>query len=237
MSAASSFVEIEEEVVRPLQVTHIIVEGDSEENYCNEILSFIREAGVPSSTWNIINARGGGYSNISNAIKKFTDDNPNIPFILWLDDDIVARDVYRNVKESQRNLLNSYKVLYSTHKFEDFLVMHYSQNVLADWDCKCRSFKKLVNDSEVDYVTYPFVRSDYMPVFCKFLSKLGVTYSKGSLPFDFSASTDKNRRESILHFKRLVAAQADKSIFCKCDFIPQIVSILQDAEISLTGLE
>lgn len=225
-------VSFEEEVAIRREVCHFIVEGKSEEVYCLSALEFVREAkeGQPTYTWNIINAGGAGYANLKKAIKDFHDTHKSEELHVWIDDDIKTRDEFSNTHIEERQVFNDADFIYTKHKFEDFFIMHQSRDILAEWGQNCEDFKQNIVNQPVNYVTYPFPRSVYMPKFNNFIQSHNIIYKKGKCVF-FRHTTRDEIEETKRTISRLRKAQADDSIFCKCDFIPYIISLFKDAGI------
>ena len=102
------------------KVCHYIVEGDSEENYISQLLQLVREYGEPQETWKVASAGGGTYARIQQALDKHNTAQDAPPVDIWMDDDIVMRDVYDDKHAEERRRLQQYSVLYNNTQVRGF---------------------------------------------------------------------------------------------------------------------
>ncbi len=193
-------------MTKTFKVYHIICEGSSEEAYLKELNKYLRSNGfeVYLKLYNLYGIAEYSkikkkYRNVRRCAKK-TD-----KILAWLDNDVFKRG--KLSKDELRRILGGfYNIKYNYENFEDFLVMHLSDEKVNCWQEICRKeshFSEPMNNKAV----------------AKFIHQIFSGYSKGSLPGEFQINAET--------LERLNINQEKSSVQSKSDFVEVIRKLLQ----------
>lgn len=188
----------------------LVCEGDSEFAYVQELNRFLAKRGS-SIVFLPRNAGGGGFRSLRRCCRTAKTRRDGRTFVL-ADRDIYSRNDNGNGTAYEQGKDRMPPFLFQTWNFEDFLMMHFSPELLAAW----RSEARRCGHSDT-----PLHRRDYMPLFCAFclqhndVLEFSAPYEKGDMPFELQPG----------HLERLVANNGT-SVFPHSDFAEFLGQIL-----------
>lgn len=172
----------------------VICEGKSEVTYLALLSRFIRDhltgadCGVPPLSFSgkppIHGAGGGSYKKVNKAFRDERQSNRHANFKIWVDADLYLREKSEAPDTfAKRSLVGKGYFAFSALVFEDFLAMHFDDDLYADWK---QTFAAKRHFQE------PLVEDDYLPVFQPFWQRAvgnpAAKYKKGDLPEDWISS-------------------------------------------------
>ena len=172
----------------------LICEGDSEFAYVQELNRLLTKRGVPV-VFLPHNAGGGGFGTVRRACRKLKTKRNGHTFVM-ADKDIYFRNDNGNETAYERGKHRVPPFLFQTWNFEDFLLMHFSGELLAAWRAET---------ARSGHHAQPLHRCEYMPVFTAFCARneaqLNFTapYEKGDMPFDLQAGHLESLFADFLH--------------------------------------
>lgn len=173
----------------------VLCEGESEFNYItnlNRILCF--RSNPYTKLFKAVLIGSGKFVTVKHeydkALKNNKKEKDNI--LIWIDYDIYKRNENDN-NTLYKNKLGIPDFLFSYMNFEDFLILHLSENVVDEWYKKCKEH----------FLNNPKSSKEYLPLFKKYFSD----YKKGELPIQL----DKNTLENM--FKNLHSCSNYKNDF------------------------
>lgn len=187
----------------------LLCEGASEVAYIQELNRYLREnecdfVFIPKQVGS------GFYTDVYKKFKEENKANPKTPKKIILDDDIYVR----NADKCERNNSAKYaespiksEMLFNTHNFEDFLMLHCDDETLNRWVATC---------VEHNHVNVPMHSEEYEPLVNDFFPG----YAKGAFPF--SAITQGMLDNLFRH-------NEDLSIFIKSDFASYLKELLNNS--------
>lgn len=193
----------------------LICEGDSEFAYVQELNRLLAKCGVPI-VFLPHNAGGGGFGNVRQACRKLKTKRDGRTFVV-ADKDIYFRNDKGNGTAYERGKHLVPPFLFQTWNFEDFLLMHFSSELLAAW---------MADATRCGHGARPLPRCDYMPSFSEFCAKnnrvlnFSTPYEKGDMPFDLHAG----------HLECLFVNN-ETSAFPHSDFADFLRRVLPDREL------
>lgn len=172
-----------------MQRIFILCEGRSEENYIKLLnLTLQKEYAILDLTLIPYSFNGGlTYSDfttrIKNKIKEIKRDGvtPRDKLYLWIDKDVFLRK-YPNKQEIFKAEISNNKLsiilVYNYMNFEDFLILHYSEQIILNLQKKLEKKKHFLK---------PLIAKDYEPIYETIIQD----YIKGRLPNSFKLNLDK----------------------------------------------
>ena len=195
---------------KKVKIYHIVCEGSSEVAYLNELNKYIREAALKivlvSHNLNGISS----YNKIRNdylKVRKHVKNKKNTDDIfIWLDNDVFKREKLSKNK-LQQILMGFSGIKYNYENFEDFLVMHLSDEKIREWRKICigqNHFNIPMNGEVVE----------------KLIKSIIPDYLKGSLPKEIQS----NLGESLI---RLYENQKNSTVEFRSDFADVIKQLLK----------
>jgi hypothetical protein len=157
----------------------IICEGKSEDAYIQELNKYFREKNIISSISLVSKPVGGGhYAAVVRKYKEeFKKNKSRFRIWIWVDRDIYERNEQKNCDKYSKRPKNIPDFCFNIFNFEDFFILHYPKD-------KVSNYRKLCEDK--DHFKNPLHSEDYMPL----IKKVIEGYKKGSLPNDFTISTE-----------------------------------------------
>lgn len=188
----------------------VICEGDSEFAYVQELNRFLNERGSPI-VFMARNAGGGGFKNLRQVCRTLKTRKNGRTYII-ADKDIYQRDDNGNGTAYEKEKDRMPPFLFQTWDFEDFLLMHFPQEIVSAWREDAARNGHLMN---------PLHGNEYLPVFDAFCMKNKAAlnflfpYEKGDMPFALTSS----------HVEQLLANNVIGS-FPHSDFAGLILRIL-----------
>ena len=174
----------------------LICEGDSEFAYVQELNRFLNEQGLPI-VFVAHNAGGGGFKNLRQVCRTLKTRKNGRTFIM-ADKDIYHRDDNGNGTAYEREKSHMPPFLFQYWNFEDFLLMHYPEDVLVSWREEAARCGHSVN---------PLHSKEFLPMFTAFCDSNSATlgfvfpFEKGDMPFALTQA----------HIQRLFANNTDGS--------------------------
>lgn len=196
----------------------IVVEGSSEFNYIQKLNIFLRdnEFGFTFATYNlkgVFPSKKDTEKNSYKRIRIFLKDEviPNYEnkdrLLIWLDDDVFKRGQLDKSKlESDLTKFNTKTrkivFLYNYENFEDFLIMHLSEDKFNKWHQICAANNHFNN---------PMIADEYED---KIRKNIITNYKKAIIPDEIEIN-----KETILNLKN---RQSNNNCQIKSDFIKHI---------------
>ncbi len=180
----------------------VVNEGASEKAYLQALRSFLankmplsdnlcpRLNLIPRVTNNGVG--GGAFTLVRRKYQECRRMDRSIPIVIWVDADIYMRGGTYQEKhnaESYAARTDLPDFHFSVMNFEDFLALHFDDDVFGEWHEKMGAAK---------HFQTPLIAKNYMPLFMptwtRQMEKMGITgrssrYAKGGLPNDFISRT------------------------------------------------
>ena len=156
----------------------LICEGDSGFAYVQELNRFLNEQGLPI-VFVAHNAGGGGFKNLRQVCRTLKTRKNDRTFIM-ADKDIYHRDDNGSETAYEREKSHMPPFLFQYWNFEDFLLMHYPEEILGSWR---------ETAARCGHTVDPLHSKDSLPVFTAFCNANSVAlgfmfpYEKGDMPF------------------------------------------------------
>ena len=174
----------------------ILCEGPSEVAYVSELSGFLDDIDAPI---NFIpkNIGTGHFVAAVKEYKKNKKSNPKGTISIWVDKDTYIRNDENdreNYKKKNKAIPN---FLFTRFNFEDFLVMHLSEDNLEKWREICKKH---------DHFHNPMHSDTYEPLY---IQNIFPNYKKGDMPIEINEE----------NLKLAIERQNDPTIEFKCDFL------------------
>lgn len=168
----------------------IICEGASECNYLEHLNRFLGTLPLPKGAGPIqlrfiarpknfdpktganVGCGGGDFGKVSSAYRREWRGNRTYPFGIWVDADIYVRNDKHNQDHYHSRPGHVPDFDFSILNFEDFIAMHYSDDVVDKWKTKF---------SETGHFRYPLHWDEYKVHY----NEIFPEYDKNRLPVDF----------------------------------------------------
>ena len=162
----------------------ILCEGKSEITYLKLLSRFIRDTSSAFSPPVSFMGRppnfgiGGGHlRDIARAYKQECPHKGNKQIRIWVDADVPLREKAKTPSKFAQgwaNSLGKWSFAFSPLVFEDFLAMHFPDDLFRGWKATL---------AKTPHFTVPLVEEEYLPLFRDFWHEItGESYDKGSLP-------------------------------------------------------
>lgn len=183
---------------------NVICEGKSECNYLQAINRLLREAGI-GLVLKAQDAGGGMYKKVEKAYKQCVKRERHTVAWIWVDYDLYERND-KGCKTAYKNKPKGIPdFLFSVHNFEDFLILHLTDDKVANWISTCKD----------SHLLSPLHSNQYTPRLAQFFPN----YTKGSLPSVLSDFSEKHVEQAILHSR-------DTGIPFSCNFIETLAQYI-----------
>ena len=156
----------------------IVCEGDSEVAYVQELNRYLNEHGKPI-VFLSVNAGGGGFSTIRQCCRNRKTQRNGRTFVL-ADKDIYVRNDNGNGESYENEKETLPPFLFQSWNFEDFLLMHFPAQVVAEW-------REIAGSN--GHRQLPKHSQEYAPIYAAFCREHQETlcydlpYEKGDMPF------------------------------------------------------
>lgn len=191
---------------RKPHVIRIVCEGKSEKAYIGSLNSLFRNHNVPLVLKCTV-AGSGLFPLVLKAYRKCREQRDRScreePWI-WVDSDLYERNEKKCMEQYGKRDASIPAFLFSTHNFEDTLVLHNGDDTVEKWRRLCHGGAVALHARE------------YMPL----LLSLYPDYEKGSLPERMIPLTPQLLHNAYRH-------SHDEGIPFKCDLIERLVPIIQ----------
>ena len=118
----------------------VICEGKSETKYLQELNRFLREQSVENSIVFVPKEVGTGH--FTEVVKKYRNErklNKKANIEIWVDYDIYKRNEQRNYDKYKKKPKGIPNFKFNYFNFEDFLIMHFNDDVLNKWKEICKA--------------------------------------------------------------------------------------------------
>lgn len=160
----------------------VICEGKSETKYLQELNRFLRENSAENSIVFVPKPVGTGH--YTEVVKKYRGErklNKNTDIEIWVDYDIYKRNEQKNLDKYKKKPKGIPNFKFNYFNFEDFLIMHFNDDVLNKWKEICK-----VNN----HFNEPMKSDKYL----KLIKNIFSDYDKSSLTnlFVFNKQTLEN---------------------------------------------
>ena len=118
----------------------VICEGKSETKYLQELNRFLRENSTENSIVFVHKTVGTGH--FTEVIKKYRSErklNKKANIEIWVDYDIYKRNEQQNCDKYKKKPKGISDFKFNYFNFEDFLIMHFNDDVLNKWKEICKA--------------------------------------------------------------------------------------------------
>jgi len=191
----------------------VICEGDSEVAYLQQLQSFLyKEAKdfLPLLTFFPVKVGCGYFTNVKSVLRRERQGNRNACCKVWIDYDLYHRNDKRCMTQYRQSRIKPF--YFSYHNFEDFLILHCTENIIKQW--------KDVFESTGHFES-PLHDVDYKPHF----QTLFPDYQKGRMPLDFISWESLRRLKTNLVNRTMPPSSNDD---CD-DFATFLIAELENA--------
>lgn len=184
----------------------MVVEGQSEMAYLNELNRYFREEDIPWVFYPV-KAVNGQYREVRKCYREVKKNHKKDRIEILVDRDIYIRDDKERVDYSSRKEDGLPPFLFSYMNWEDYLILHLSKEKVERWCKIC---------SEMGHFTLPLTAKEYL----RALEESGVwgrtRYKKGRVPFEITGK----------RLERAIRNDRDENIEIHSDFINILIEIL-----------
>lgn len=186
------------------KLINVICEGKSECNYLQAINRLLRDAGI-GLVLKAQDAGGGMYKIVEKAYRRCVKDERHTVAWVWVDSDLYKRNDKGCMTAYNNKPKGIPDFLFSVYNFEDFLILHMPDNIVANWISICAG----------NHLLTPLHSDQYTPKLVQFFPD----YKKGSLPSELSNLSEKHVEQAILHSR-------DTGIPFSCNFIETLAQYI-----------